>query len=199
MKHPPSIIVFVWSLAGIFAVWQLAALLRSPFLYTGAFKYMHLCIFLLTVASIVVLTRRKPVTCYIMASTFLVVPLCFYIGYNTLVRWTKLSFFQYALEYIPELIVSIVVMWIFLRDREVRAYYTSSSAKIEDENRSGKPLVAKKNQNKRILWTVKWFCILFAWVSWGLAFYLSWWDYWWKAAIMGLLSFLPYCLYNRHT
>ena len=199
MKHPPFIIVFVWSLAGIFAVWQLTALLRSPFLYTGAFKYAHLCIFLLTVAGIVVLTRRKPVTRYIMASTFLAVPLCFCIGYNTLVRWTKLSFLQYALGYIPGLIASIVVMLIFLRDREVRAYYTSSSAKIEDENKSGMPLTAKENQNKRILWAVKWFCILFAWVSWGLAFYLSWWDYWWKAAIMGLLSFLPYCLYNRHT
>ena len=136
MKHPPFIIVFVLSLAGIFAVWQLAALLRSPFLYTGAFKYMHLCVFLLTVVGIVVLTRRKPNTRYIMASTFLVVPLCFYIGYNTLIRWTKLSVFQYSLEYLPGLIASIVVMLIFLRDREVRAYYATSPTKNENDHKT---------------------------------------------------------------
>ena len=197
MKHPTFIIVFVWSIAGIFAVWQLAALLRSPFLYTEAFEYVYLCVFLLTVAGIVVLTRRKPVVRYIMASTFLMVPLCFYIGYNTVVRWTKHSFLQYALEYIPGFIASMVVIWAFLRDREVLAYYTSSSAKIENENKSGMPLAAKENKNKRILWTVKWLCVLFAWVSWGFVFYLSWWGYWWKAVIMGLLSFLPYFLYNR--
>jgi len=194
MKHPPAIILFVWFVVAGCLLWQLFSLVRYPcYLAGGGFRAPLLFTSIATAIWFLFLIQRHPVSRYLAAATVPVVALCWYIVYNSLVRWQKLTLLQYAVEYSPVLAATIFAAWYILKDNEVRTYYCCGSKSMV----TGKADMFLKPFSHLFAWLVfllaYWFVLPeitlkpFAAMVWLLV-----------AAIIGIAHLTPLAVIARH-